>query len=87
MAQGNELKGRAANEWAAMPAHRIEHDGNPELEWCLGNVVGCYDARSNVYPRKPTPEQKINAAIALIMGIVRCMAGRPERGQFRQSYG
>ena len=30
---------------AAMRAGRIEHDGNPVLEWCLGNVVGRYDAR------------------------------------------
>ena len=37
---------------AAMRAHRIAHDGNPVLEWCIGNVVGRYDARANVYPRQ-----------------------------------
>ena len=41
------------------------------LEWCIGNVVGRYDARSNVYPRKERPEQKIDAAITT-MGIARC---------------
>jgi phage terminase large subunit-like protein len=46
------------------------------LEWCIGNVVGRYDARSNVYPRKERPEQKIDAAITTIMGIARCLAGR-----------
>ncbi len=61
---------------AAMQAGRIEHDGNPVLEWCIGNVVGRYDARSNVYPRKERPEQKIDAAITTIMGIARCLAGR-----------
>lgn len=60
---------------AAMQARRIEHDGNPVLEWCLGNVVGRYDARSNVYPRKSQPEQKIDAAIALIMSVGRAMVG------------
>ena len=67
---------------AAMQAGRIEHDGNPVLEWCLGNVVGRYDARSNVYPRKSKPEQKIDAAITLIMGVARSMAARPARSVY-----
>lgn len=58
---------------AAMRAGRIRHDGNGVLSWCIGNVVGHYDARSNVYPRKPRPENKIDAATALIMAIARCM--------------
>ncbi len=62
---------------AAMQAGRIEHDGNPVLEWCVSNVVGRYDARANVYPRKARPEQKIDAAVALIMAIGRCMAAKP----------
>lgn len=62
---------------AAMRAQRIAHDGNPVLEWYIGNVVGRYDARANVYPRKARPEQKIDAAIALIMAIARCMAAKP----------
>ena len=63
---------------AAMRAHRLVHDGNPVLEWCIGNLVGRrYHARANVYPRKARPEQKIDAAIALIMAIARCMAAKP----------
>jgi phage terminase large subunit-like protein len=58
---------------AAMRAGRIEHDGNAVLSWCIGNVVGREDARANVYPKKPRPENKIDAAIAVIMGIARCM--------------
>ena len=58
---------------AAMRAHRIQHDGNGPLTWCIGNVVGREDARSNVYPKKSRPENKIDAAIAVIMGIARCM--------------
>lgn len=58
---------------AAMRSGRIVHDGNGPLEWCIGNVVGHYDARGNVYPRKQRPEQKIDAAIALIMAIARWM--------------
>ena len=62
---------------AAMRTQRIQHDGNPVLEWCVSNVVGRYDVRSNVYPRKARPEQKIDAAIALTMGTARCMAAKP----------
>ena len=58
---------------AAMRAGRLRHDGHPVLEWCVGNVVGRFDARGNVYPRKERPEQKIDAAIALIMTVGRCM--------------
>ena len=60
---------------AAMRASRITHDGNGPLAWCISNVVGHYDARSNVYPRKARPENKIDAAIALIMAIARAMQG------------
>jgi phage terminase large subunit-like protein len=59
---------------AAMRAGRIRHDGNGPLAWCIGNVVGRYDARGNVYPRKSRPESKIDAAVALIMAIARCMS-------------
>jgi phage terminase large subunit-like protein len=58
---------------AAMRARRITHDGNGPLTWCIGNVVGHYDARANVYPRRPRPENKIDAAVSLIIGIARCM--------------
>jgi hypothetical protein len=40
-------------------------------------VVGRYDVRSNVYPRKARPEQKIDAVIALIMAVARSMTARP----------
>jgi phage terminase large subunit-like protein len=35
---------------AAMRAGRLQHDGNPVLEWCMGNVVGKVDRRGNLYP-------------------------------------
>lgn len=63
---------------AATRARRLRHDGNPVLEWCVGNLVGRYDARGNVYPRKERPENKIDAAVALIMCIGRAMVGDPE---------
>jgi phage terminase large subunit-like protein len=59
---------------AAMRAGRLRHDGNPVLEWCMGNVVGKPDRRGNLYPAKQRPEQKIDAAVALMMAIGRAMA-------------
>jgi phage terminase large subunit-like protein len=58
---------------AAIRGSRIRHDGNGPLAWCVGNVVGHYDARGNVYPRKARPENKIDGAVALIMAIARSM--------------
>ena len=58
---------------AAIRGSRIRHDGNGPLAWCIGNVVGHYDARGNVYPRKARPENKIDGAVALIMCIARSM--------------
>jgi phage terminase large subunit-like protein len=58
---------------AAVRSGRLRHDGNGVLTWCMSNVVGHYDARGNVFPRKARPENKIDAAVALMMGIARAM--------------
>lgn len=54
---------------ALMRKGLIVHDGNPVLSWMIGNVVGHYDAKENVYPRKERPENKIDGAISLIMAL------------------
>jgi phage terminase large subunit-like protein len=51
----------------------LRHDDNAVLEWCLGNVVGKADRRGNLYPTKQRPEQKIDAAVALMMAMGRAM--------------
>jgi phage terminase large subunit-like protein len=69
---------------AAMRSGRLRHDGNPVLEWCMGNVVGKPDRRGNLYPAKQRPEQKIDAAVALMMAVGRAMAedGEPDITDF-----
>jgi phage terminase large subunit-like protein len=62
---------------ALMRAGKIAHDGDPVLAWMLGNVVGHYDAKENVYPRKERPENKIDGAVALIMALGRHMVREP----------
>ena len=59
---------------AAMRSGRLRHGGDPVLEWCVGNVVGRPDRRGNLYPAKQRPEQKIDAAVALMMAVGRAMA-------------
>ena len=69
---------------AAMRSGRLRHDGGPVLEWCVGNVVGKPDRRGNLYPAKQRPEQKIDAAVALMMAVGRAMAedGKPDFEEF-----
>jgi phage terminase large subunit-like protein len=54
---------------ALMREGRIHHPGNAVLNWMIGNVVGHFDAKENVYPRKELPGNKIDGAVALIMGL------------------
>jgi hypothetical protein len=63
---------------------RLRHDGNPVLEWCVGNVVGKPDRRGNLYPAKQRPEQGLDAAVALMMAVGRAMTedSEPDVGEF-----
>ena len=51
----------------------------------VGNVVGKPDRRGNLYPARPRPERKIDAAVALMMALGRAMAeedGAPDLSGF-----
>jgi phage terminase large subunit-like protein len=50
---------------------KIAHDGDPVLTWMMSNVVCRVDAKDCVYPVKERVENKIDGAIALIMGLGR----------------
>ncbi len=50
------------------------------LGWCVGNVVGRPDRRGNPYPAKQWPEQKIDAAVALMMAVGCAMAEDTNEG-------
>jgi phage terminase large subunit-like protein len=58
---------------AAMRVGRLRHADNPVLTWCIGNVVGKADRRGNLYPTKSRPDQKIDAAVALMMAVDRAI--------------
>jgi phage terminase large subunit-like protein len=61
---------------ALIRAGKIAHDGDPCFAWQMGNVVAREDAKDNVYPRKERAENKIDAAVALIMAMGRQMAAQ-----------
>jgi phage terminase large subunit-like protein len=44
------------------------------LALCIGNVVGKADRRGNLYPTKQRAEQKIDAAVAVMMAVGRAMS-------------
>ena len=54
------------------------HDGNGPLAWCIGNVVGHYDARSNGFPRRTHPRIRRSTQRWLIMALARCMTNKTE---------
>lgn len=54
---------------ALVYAGKLHTDGNPVLEWMASNLVAHYDAKENVYPRKETPDNKIDGMVALIMAM------------------
>lgn len=54
---------------ALMREGRVHHTGNAVMNWMIGNVVGHYDAKENVYPRKELAANKIDGAVALIMAL------------------
>lgn len=52
---------------------RLHTNGNPVMEWMASNLVAHTDAKDNVYPRKDTPDAKIDGMVALIMCIKQSM--------------
>lgn len=52
---------------------RFHHDGNPAFIWMMSNVEVKADHNENIFPRKQRAENKIDAAIALIVAMSRSM--------------
>lgn len=69
---------------AAMVAGRIHHDGDPVLEWAIGNVVGHYDTNSNVKPNRSREEAKIDPCIALVMALALTIAHEDKTSVYEQ---
>lgn len=59
---------------AAVYDGRFHYDGNPLLEWAMGNVLTRETGGGNLMmPTKPRPEAKIDPAVALFIAMNRAM--------------
>lgn len=60
---------------ALIAEERVHHDGNPAMNWMVGNVTAIEDRNENVFPQKEKgrEENKIDGAMAAIMCIARLM--------------
>lgn len=54
---------------------RFHHDGNPATVWMFSNVEVFEDRNGNIFPRKSSPEKKIDAAVATIVAMSRAIVG------------
>jgi len=58
---------------AAIAAGRLHHPDNPVFSWMASNVVAKEDAKSNIFPRKETPDSKIDGMVAALFAMGRAM--------------
>lgn len=54
---------------ALIASKRIVQDGDPCMDWMMGNVVAKEDKKENVFPNKARAENKIDGPVALMMAV------------------
>ena len=59
---------------ALIDAGRFHHDGNPCYVWMMSNVEVKEDRNENIFPRKLRAGNKIDGAVATIIGMNRALA-------------
>lgn len=63
---------------------KIRHGGHPVLTWCVSNLVVQTDAAENLKPDKERSPERIDAAVAAIMGLGRCLVNDSDEGDLPQ---
>lgn len=58
---------------------KLLHNGDPVLDWMVGNVYAKKDAKQNVFPKKARDVSKIDGAVATIMAIGRSIVTVEQR--------
>ncbi len=66
---------------------KFHFNGDPILTWMISNVVAHMDHKSNIYPNKERPENKIDGVVALIMALGRAMMHLNDGGSVYESRG
>lgn len=64
---------------SAVKDGRFHHDGNEITTWCMSNMVARPAKKGLVSPIKQKPHQKIDGAVAAIMGVARAVASDADR--------
>lgn len=67
---------------ARVISKKLVHDGNPAMTWMMGNVTARVDAKDNIYPRKESPDEKIDGPVALIIAMARAMLSVDDSAAF-----
>jgi phage terminase large subunit-like protein len=60
---------------------RIAHGGNPVLRWMMDNIYIRRDPAGNIKADKEKSTEKIDGAIAMIMGLDRAIRGGNDNGE------
>lgn len=58
---------------------KIQHNGDPVMNWAMSNVTAKMDRKDNVFPNKERPENKIDPFVALCMAMGVSMQDEPSR--------
>lgn len=80
--QTRHLSGPMKTIAALIDAGRFHFADDPAAIWMLSNVECVEDRNENVFPRKPKPELKIDAAVALIVAMSRVVVPTEEAVSF-----
>ena len=67
---------------ALVLAVKFHHEDNPLFAWAISNVVCHRDAKDNIYPRKESPENKIDPLISILMALNRALADIGEESPY-----
>jgi phage terminase large subunit-like protein len=64
-------------------ARKLNHGGNPVLEWMAGNVATETDAAGNIKPSKKTSRERIDGIVATVMALSRYLVhNKPQRSKY-----
>ncbi|WP_337883823.1 terminase large subunit [Chromobacterium haemolyticum] len=71
---------------AALRSGRLHHNGDPVLAWMMSNVTARADKNDNLFPDKQSAQNKIDGAVALIIGMTRAMNPEQPDSGFKSAY-
>lgn len=62
---------------------KLQHDGDPVMNWAMSNVTAKVDRKDNVFPNKERPENKIDPFVALCMAMGRAMTAVEKQPEYQ----